>query len=179
MVNPIETNPLFSIGKLILQVEFLEFDMPITALENPRGLRSITPYFFVQEPDKLIDFLKRAFDAEQTIRGARPDGTVMHAEVRIGDSSVMMGSPIGKFGPLRSSIYLYVKDCDAVYKQAIKAGGVSVMEPDDMQTGERYGAITDPAGNIWWIATHIENPSKEEVAKRFKTSFPHKSVSQD
>ncbi len=150
--------------------------MSTAALENPRGLRSITPYLFVPDPDKLIDFLKRAFDAEQTLRGARPDGTVMHAEVKIGDSSVMMGSPIGKFGPLRSSIYLYVKDCDAVYKQAVKAGGVSVMEPDDMQTGERYGAITDPAGNIWWIATHIENPSPEEVARRFKTSFPHKSV---
>src|SRR5881397_1278088 len=138
--------------------------MPITALENPRGLRSITPYLFVQDPDKLIDFLKRAFDAEQTIRGARPDGTVMHAEVKIGDSSVMMGSPIGKFGPLRSSIYLYVKDCDAVYQQAIKAGGISVMEPDDMQTGERYGAITDPAGNICGslrtLKTHHEKKSR-------------------
>jgi len=59
--------------------------MSTTALENPRGLRSITPYLFVPDPDKLIDFLKRAFDAEQTLRGARPDGTVMHAEVKIGD----------------------------------------------------------------------------------------------
>src|SRR5207245_8602410 len=142
----------------------------------PRESRLMTSFLFIQNPDRLIDFLKLSFDAEQTIRGARPDGTVMHAEVKIGDSSVMMGSPIGKFGPLRSSIYLYVKDCDAVYKQAIKAGGVSVMEPDDMQTGERYGAITDPAGNIWRIATHIENPSRAEVSKRCKTSFHHKSV---
>ena len=150
--------------------------MPVTALENPRGLRSIQPYLFVQDPDREIDFLKRAFNAEQTFRGMRPDGTVMHAEVQIGDSFVMMGSPIGQFGPLTSSIYHYVKDCDAVYEQAIKAGGVSVMEPDTMPAGERYGAVKDPFGNIWWIATHVEDVSKEEHDGRLKASFPHRSV---
>ena len=147
----------------------------LRALENPRGLRSITPYLFPEDPDKLIDFLKRAFGAAQTLRAVRPDGKVMHAEVRIGDSSVMMGSPIGQFGPMKSSIYLYVKDCDAVYKHAIQAGGVSVFEPVDMQTGERYGAVADPAGNIWWVATHVEEPSPE-LRKRFEASFPHKSA---
>ena len=93
----------------------------LRALENPRGLRSITPYLFPEDPDKLIDFLKRAFGAEQTIRALRPDGKVMHAEVKIGDSSVMMGSPMGQFGPMTGSIYLYVKDCDAVYQTAIGA----------------------------------------------------------
>ncbi len=147
----------------------------LRALENPRGLRSITPYLFPQDPDRLIDFLKRAFGGEQTLRATRPDGIVMHAEVRIGDSSVMMGSPIGQFGPMQSSIYLYVKDCDAVYQQAIQAGGISVFEPVDMQTGERYGAVKDPAGNIWWIATHVEEPSPE-LRRRFEASFPHKSA---
>ena len=145
----------------------------LRALENPRGLRSITPYLFPEDPDKLIDFLKRAFGADQTLRAVRPDGKVMHAEVKIGDSSVMMGSPIGQFGPMTSSIYLYVKDCDAVYQQAIQAGGISVFEPVDMQTGERYGAVKDPAGNIWWVATHVEEPSPE-LRKRFEASFPHK-----
>ncbi len=147
----------------------------LRALENPRGLRSITPYLFPEDPDKLIDFLKRAFGGEQTFRGVRPDGKVMHAEVKIGDSSVMMGSPIGQFGTMTSSVYLYVKDCDAVYQQAIKAGGVSVFEPVDMQTGERYGAVKDPSGNIWWVATHVEEPSRE-LRKRFEASFPHKSA---
>ena len=147
----------------------------LRALENPRALRSITPYLFPQDPDKLIDFLKRAFDAEQTFRGVRPDGTVMHAEVKIGDSSVMIGSPIGQFGPMTSSIYLYVKDCDAVYQQAIQSGGTSVFDPVDMQTGERYGAVKDPAGNIWWIATHVEGPSPE-LRERLEASFPHKSA---
>jgi PhnB protein len=147
----------------------------LRALGNPRGLRSITPYLFPQDPDQLIDFLKRAFGAEQTFRGVRPDGKVMHAEVKIGDSSVMMGSPIGQFGPLQSSIYLYVKDCDAVYQQATQAGGTSIFEPVDMQTGERYGAVKDPAGNIWWIATHVEEPSPE-LRRRFEASFPHKSA---
>ncbi len=145
----------------------------LRALENPRGLRSVTPYLFPDDPDKLIDFLKRAIGGEQTIRGVRPDGKVMHAEVKIGDSSVMMGSPIGQFGPMTSSIYLYVKDCDAVYQQAIKAGGTSVFEAVDMNTGERYGAVKDPFGNIWWIATHVEEPSAE-LRKRFEASFPHK-----
>ena len=147
----------------------------LRALENPRGLRSITPYLFPEDPDKLIDFLKKAFGAEQTFRGVRPDGKVMHAEVKIGDSYVMMGSPIGQFGPLQSSIYLYVKDCDAVYHQAVQAGGTSVFEPVDMQTGERYGAVKDPAGNIWWVATHVEEPSPE-LRRRFEASFPHKSA---
>src|SRR5256712_6456239 len=104
----------------------------LRALENPRGLRSITPYLFPADPDKLIDFLKRAFGAEQTFRGLRPDGKVMHAEVKIGDSSVMMGSPIGQFGPLQSSVYLYVKDCDAVYHQPVKAVGISEFKPVDI-----------------------------------------------
>jgi PhnB protein len=153
-------------------------DMTATAqraLENPRGLRAITPYLFPDDPDKLIDFLKRAFGAEQTFRGVRPDGKVMHAEVKIGDSSVMMGSPIGQFGPMQASIYLYVKDCDAVYQQAIKAGGISVFEPVDMLTGERYGAVKDPFGNIWWVATHVEEPSPE-LRKRLEASFPLKSA---
>ena len=145
----------------------------LRARENPRGLRAITPYLFPEDPEKLIDFLKRAFGAEQTIRALRPDGKVMHAEVKIGDSSVMMGSPMGQFGPMTSSIYLYVKDCDAVYQQAILAGATSVFEPVDMNTGERYGAVKDPAGNIWWVATHVDEPSPE-LRKRFEASFPHK-----
>src|SRR3989442_5142358 len=132
----------------------------LRALENPRGLRSITPYLFPHDPDKLIDFLKRAFGGEQTLRAMRPDGIVMHAEVRIGDSSVMMGSPIGQFGPMQSSIYLYVKDCDAVYQQAIQAGGISVFEPVDMQTGEGYGPGKDPAGEICGIPPHVEEPAR-------------------
>src|SRR5713226_1310450 len=125
------------------------------------GFRTITPYLFVQDVDNLIDFLKRAFRAEQTLHGMRrPDGTVMHAEVKIGDSFVMMGEPTGQFGPMQSSIYLYVEDCDKVYERAVQAGAVSLMKPADMLTGERYGGVKDPAGNIWWVATHIEDPSK-------------------
>jgi uncharacterized glyoxalase superfamily protein PhnB len=83
----------------------------------------------------------------------------------------MMGEPTGKFGPMPSSIYLYVEDCDTVYKRALKAGGISVMEPADMGTGERYGGVKDPSGNIWWVATHIEDVSQEEAIRRSKTFF--------
>lgn len=110
-----------------------------------------------------------------TLRGMRrPDGTVMHAEVKIGDSFVMMGEPTGEFGPMPSSIYLYVEDCDKVYERAVEAGAVSLMKPADMLTGERYGGVKDPAGNIWWVATHIEDPSKEEVRRRFESFYQKK-----
>ncbi len=98
----------------------------------------------------------------------------MHAEVKIGDSFVLMGEPTGQYGPMPSSIYLYVDDCDKVYKRAIEAGADSVMKPSDMGTGERYGGVKDPAGNIWWVATHIENVSQEEATRRAKTFFQKK-----
>ncbi len=99
----------------------------------------------------------------------------MHAEVKIGDSFVMMGEPTGQLGPMTSSIYLYVEDCDKVYERAVEAGAVSVMKPSDMLTGERYGGVKDPAGNIWWVATHIEDVSQEEAARRLKAFFQRNS----
>ena len=135
------------------------------------GFHSITPYLFVQKADKMLDFLERAFDARQSIHQLRPDGTVMHTELRIGDSYIMMGESTSNFGPMPCSIYLYVEDCDAVYKKAIRAGGVSVMEPMDQPSGERYGGVKDPAGNIWWVATHIEDVSNEEAASRWQAAF--------
>ncbi len=98
----------------------------------------------------------------------RPDGTVWHAEVKVGDSSIMMGEPMGEFGPMPASIYLYVENCDAVYRRALAAGGVSVMKPTDQPTGERYGGVRDPSGNIWWIATHVKDVSSEEQVRLSK-----------
>jgi PhnB protein len=138
------------------------------------GFHSITPYLGVPSADKMIDFLKKAFNAELTYRGTRPDGSVMHTELKIGDSYLMMGEPTGNFPAMQSSIYLYVKDCDTVYKQAIKAGGVSLMEPATQPSGERYGGVKDPAGNIWWVATHVEDVSAEEEARRWKAAFQKK-----
>ncbi len=132
----------------------------------PEGYHSVTPYLVVQGAPTLIDFLKQAFDATEIFRMARPDGTTMHAEVRIGDSIVMMGEPMGQFQPMPGSIYLYVHDADATYQRALQAGATSIMEPADQFYGDRHAAVKDPVGNHWWIATHQEDVPPEEIARR-------------
>ena len=132
----------------------------------PNGYHTVTPYLLVSGVRKLIDFLKNAFDAEVSECMDAPDGTVMHAQVKIGDSFIMMGDPRGTCEPTRASLYLYVPDMDAVYRQAIKAGGTSVMEPADQIYGDRNAGVKDPVGNTWWIATHIEDVPPDELSKR-------------
>jgi uncharacterized glyoxalase superfamily protein PhnB len=133
------------------------------------GFHTVTPYLMVNGVANLLDYLVAAFDAKQLFRLNRPDGSLGHAEVRIGDSMVMLGEPMGPFGPMPAQIYLYVNDCDATYLRAIRAGGTSVLEPITMHfSGERYGGVRDPAGNIWWVATHVEDVTPEECARRFR-----------
>ena len=112
-----------------------------------------------------------AFDAEILARKFRPDGTVMHAELRIGDSMVMLGEASSEFRPMSASIYLYVPDWDRVYQQALAAGGESVFAIRNLPSGERYGGVKDPCGNIWWVATHIEDVSPEEEERRCREFF--------
>ena len=132
----------------------------------PDGYHSITPYLVVQGAGKLIDFLKQAFDAQEIERLAAPGGTIGHAEVRIGDSIVMMGDAHDKQQPMSGAMYLYVNDVDATYKRALQAGAVSTMEPTDQFYGDRSAGVKDPVGNQWWIATHKEDVPLEEIARR-------------
>ncbi len=132
----------------------------------PDGYHTVTPYLVVEGVAKLIDFLKQAFEAKEINRHAQPDGTIMHAEVKIGDSIVMMGEARGEHKPMQTMLYLYVKDADAVYKRAVKAGATSVMEPTDQFYGDRSGGVKDLCGNQWWVATHKEDVSPEEMTKR-------------
>ncbi len=133
------------------------------------GFNTITPYLMVDNVNDLIKFMQQAFNAELKCKFDRNDESVMHAELKIGDSMIMAGEANEKFARMPASIYLYVEDCDAVYAKAIKAGGVSVMEPTDMyHAGERYGGVKDTTENIWWIATHIEDVSVEEEKRRIK-----------
>ena len=129
--------------------------------QNPFGLHTITSYLIVEDVSALIQFLHRVFDAES--RGDpryREDGSVKHAEVKIGDSVVMMGEPMDEIGPMPAMMYIYVEDCDAVYKKALEAGATHVMEPENYPHGDRYGGVKDPVGNIWWIVTHIGKQHK-------------------
>lgn len=133
----------------------------------PDGYQTVIPYLLVDRAAELTTFLSSAFDAKVRQRLERADGSVMHVELQIGDSIVMIGEPVAEFGPMPSSIYLYVEDCDAVYRRALEAGAASVMPPTDMpHAGERYGGVQDPSGNLWWVATHIEDVSFEEQARR-------------
>jgi len=135
----------------------------------PYENQNIIPYIMVEDVARLISFLESAFDGQLTYKLNRNDGSVMHAEVKIGNNTIMMGEPTEQFGAMPVSIYMYVADCDSVYKTALSAGGTSMMEVRTMaHAGERYGCVKDFAGNIWWIATHVEDLSLEESERRVK-----------
>jgi len=124
--------------------------------ENPFGLHTITPYLLVTDVPRLIDFIKEIFGG--TLRGDikfREDGSAQHAEIKIGDSVLMMGTPIDDTKAMPAGFYVYVENCDAVYQKALDAGAVSVLEPNNFPHGDRYGGVKDFSGNLWWIVTHL------------------------
>ncbi len=141
--------------------------MPGTVKPIPDGYHSVTPYLIVDDVAGLVRFLEQAFGAKEGHRSMRPDGKIAHTEVRIGDSVVMMGGARDQWKARPSGFYLYVTDTDAVYKRALEAGGTSLMEPADQLYGDRNAGVTDPTGNQWWIATHIEDVAPEELERRF------------
>ncbi len=139
--------------------------MPARAI--PEGYHTVTPYLIVRGAETTIDFFKKAFAAELAFEPMkRPDGLVMHAEVTIGDSHVMISDANEQHPPIQSMLHLYVPDVDAVYRRAVAAGGRPVMEPMDQFYGDRAGAVQDPAGNHWYIATHKEDVAPKELKKR-------------
>ena len=133
----------------------------------PDGYHSVTPYLTVRGAPKVIEFLKQAFGAEMPHEPTkRPDGSIMHAQVKIGDSRVMIAEESEMAKATTSSLYIYVANVDGVYQQAVRAGGKSIMEPTDMFYGDRSGGVKDPSGNSWFIATHKEDVEPKELAKR-------------
>jgi len=132
----------------------------------PEGYHTVTPYLVVRGAGELIEFMKQAFHGQEEERHMRPDGAVMHAEVRIGDSIVMLGDASDQFPAAPASLYLYVEDVDGTYQRAKRAGGESLREPEDQFYGDRSAGIKDRFGNQWWLATHIEDVSPEEMQRR-------------
>ncbi len=120
----------------------------------PEGFHTVTPYLVVTGVARLIEFLKQAFDGEETIRAADKDGVINHAAVRIGDSMVEMGEASSQWKAMPAGLHLYVKNSDETYRRAIQAGAESLYEPQDMEYGDREGGVTDPSGNQWYVATH-------------------------
>jgi len=123
----------------------------------PRGLNNVNVYLHPRRAEPVINFLKRAFGAQEIARYASPDGVVNHAEIRVGSSIVEMGEAHDPYQPMTSMFYLYVPDCDAVYRRALAAGATSVAEPVDQSYGDRSAAVKDAFGNTWYIATHLRD----------------------
>lgn len=134
----------------------------------PDGYHTVTACFTAKDAVALVEFLKRAFDAVEVFRMAGPDGRIRHAELRIGDSMVMLGQASEQWAPRTSSVCLYVPDCDATYRRALAAGARPVYEPATHFYGDRSGGVEDAEGNSWWIATHVEDVSPEEIERRAK-----------
>jgi PhnB protein len=121
------------------------------------GFRSVTPYLHPVRTQEMIDFLQKAFGAEEVYRAQSPDGVVHHAQIRIGDSIIGMGDAHGPYQPMPCTLHLYVPDADAVYEQALRAGAMSIQPVADQPYGDRSGGVTDPFGNRWFIATHVRD----------------------
>jgi len=147
----------------------------------PEGQHSITPYLAIKDAAKAIEFYKKAFGAVEMFRLEGPDGRVGHAELKIGDSSLMLADPCDNMeGGLTASqkldgaavgLHLYVEDCDKVYAQALAAGATQLHEVMDQFYGDRSGTLKDPFGNLWFVSTHKEDLSPEEIRARAAKMF--------
>ena len=123
------------------------------------GAPTLQPYLHPLRAEPVINFMKRAFGAEELGRYAAPDGVIHHTTVRIGNAHMEMGEAHGPYQPMPTMFYLYVEDCDALYKRAMSAGATSISEPKDQPYGDRSGGVVDPFGNKWYIATHVKDVS--------------------
>ncbi len=132
----------------------------------PDGYHSVTPYLVVQRAPALMQFLQDAFDAQETVRMTDPNGRIAHAEVKIGDSVVMLAEASDASSQMPAMIHLYVNDSDEAYRRALKAGATSLRAPEDQFYGDRSAGVKDAFGNQWWLATHVEDVSPEEVRRR-------------
>ncbi|MEC9408805.1 MAG: VOC family protein [Pseudomonadota bacterium] len=141
----------------------------------PAGYHSVTPYLFLSGADAAIAFYIEAFGAEEVMRLPSPDGLVMHAEIRVGDSHIMLADAMedagvhspDTLGGVAGSLMLYVDDVDAVYQRAVDAGATEMRPIEDQFWGDRMGTVIDPFGHQWSIATHVEDVDDEEMQRRF------------
>jgi PhnB protein len=141
----------------------------------PDGYHTLTPYLIVQDASDAIEFYKKALGATEKVRHATEDGRIMHAEIRIGDSPVMLADESPQmnakgpkaYGGSPVSFFLYVEDVDASFARAIDAGATVIRPVADQDYGDRMGGLKDPFGHSWWLASHVEDVSPEELKARF------------
>jgi PhnB protein len=153
--------------------------MATKAQAIPKGYHTVTPSLFVVGAAKAIDFYKKALGAEEVMRFPAPDGTIMHAELRIGDSIIMLADEMpdqGGRGPKSIggtpvSFFVYRENVDAAWKRAVDAGGKPIVPLADQFWGDRTGCLEDPFGHQWWLAQHIQDLTPEELRKNAEAFF--------
>lgn len=146
---------------------------------TPEGYHTVTPYLIIKNAAKAIEFYKEAFGATERMRMVTPEGQVMHAEIRIGDSTIMLCDESAKcnafspesIGGTAISIMLYQEDADRVVDRAVTAGATLLMPVADQFWGDRCGTIVDPFGHKWTVATHVEEVAPDVIAERAKALF--------
>ena len=152
----------------------------MTAKPIPAGFHTVTPHIVIRNAARAIDFYKEAFGAKELFRMPGPDGkSIMHAEIKIGDSIIMIGEEHPEFGckspqALNGTpvgIHLYVENADDIFQRAVKAGAQSVMPVEDQFWGDRYGKLKDPFGHEWSIATHQRDLTPEQMQKGAAEAF--------
>lgn len=145
----------------------------------PKGYHSVTPHLVVSRASEAIEFYKKALGAKEVSRFSTPDGKIMHAELQIGDSRVMLGDEMPEMsargpkalGGTAVALFLYREDIDSLWKQAINAGAKQVDPLINQFWGDKAGCIEDPYGHRWWLAQHLEDLSDEEMRKRAQAAF--------
>jgi PhnB protein len=145
----------------------------------PEGFPRVSPYLAVDDAAAAIDYYTKVFGAREVVRMDGPEGTIGHAELQIGDSRLMLSDafpqsttrPPKELGGTTASVFMYVEDVDAVVKGAVDAGATITMEVADQFWGDRFGAITDPFGHVWSLATHVEDVPPEEMAERAEAAM--------
>ncbi|HEV7365024.1 MAG TPA: VOC family protein [Gemmatimonadales bacterium] len=147
--------------------------MPRKVNPIPQGYHTVTPSLMVRGAAQALDFYRTAFNAEETLRMPGPDGKIMHAEFRIGDSVMMLGEEMpdmgGKspqsLGGSPVSFFIYLENVDEAWQRAINAGAKEVMPLADMFWGDRAGCVDDPFGHHWWLAQHVADLTLDEIKK--------------
>lgn len=142
----------------------------------PEGYHTVTPYMTIKNAAKALDFYKKAFNAKELFRMDDPGGKIMHAEIQIGDSKLMLSDEMPEwntkspesYGGSPMSLMLYVEDVDSLFKQAMNAGATEVKAVENQFYGDRSGTLKDPFGHIWTLATHVEDVPEAEMRKRME-----------
>jgi PhnB protein len=131
------------------------------------GYSAVTPWIISRDSVGLLDFLRLAFDAEEVTRVPNADGTIGHAEARIGDAMVMLFDAHPNWPDTPAFLRLYVGDADALFARAVTAGATPISDVTHLAIGDRVGRVRDPFGNIWWLQARVEDVSEEEMARRW------------